>query len=678
MAGGSPGHSRPYPITDALRAEAIVDYPPDGASLPSVLTLTKGQIVYVLEQHESGWWGGHRDGDETSGWFPKSCLRVLEGEEVDGGEGGECDDEQDDDAAGEEESEPEPGMASSHLRLRSSDEQLSADAAAISTSDHRAVATPQGPRTGGARGQQGGVQQQSRGQPQDALRVMEKRVKELQEAVVMERERSTSYSDEVLRLKAELSRKSQDLERERQEQAKGRQDQAKAQEERENIMRSAVDERDKEVRRLQERVQALEAQLTESVATIQQQTLQRSRAEAHPTLPIATLAARSTPEGLSSMPSSISCGLLPPSRMDGRSGSGAAAASAAAPEVVRSASATEASTVAAPSTLAAAAAEGSGGSHKSRIGGGGSTGPTRCEASPRNASPRAATVTREDSVGRAIPAAAGRTASSSVTRRLFASESSSDIHGGSCGAGAGVGAAPSSCAASAPTAVAVAVPASRHPGPPLPSGVGGAQTCANLPRPSPRGVGAAAPAWRTGAAPGTAATSASAMASPRAPAGQARNREVQGERAIQVRALISDIERRSTSQTPAQAGSRTVDPSPHRIGAPMGAAAAPSGASCRMPSCTSRIPTPQEADVERSPTCDESPPSVSYQMSPMARATNAPQRIRPPNVTAAPTAASMAMKGIMGVAAVATPSPESKAASVKDRIRQYPFFASRP
>lgn len=39
------------------------------------LDLRVGDVVYVLEQDETGWWGGHKEGEENTGWFPGSILK---------------------------------------------------------------------------------------------------------------------------------------------------------------------------------------------------------------------------------------------------------------------------------------------------------------------------------------------------------------------------------------------------------------------------------------------------------------------------------------------------------------------------------------------------------------------------------------------------------------------------
>ena len=44
----------------------------------SQLSLTPNEKVIILEQDETGWWGGHKEGqEEKTGWFPGSCVRIL-------------------------------------------------------------------------------------------------------------------------------------------------------------------------------------------------------------------------------------------------------------------------------------------------------------------------------------------------------------------------------------------------------------------------------------------------------------------------------------------------------------------------------------------------------------------------------------------------------------------------
>ena len=42
------------------------------------LTLKVNDIVIVLEKDETGWWGGQKEGDTETGWFPGSCVREIE------------------------------------------------------------------------------------------------------------------------------------------------------------------------------------------------------------------------------------------------------------------------------------------------------------------------------------------------------------------------------------------------------------------------------------------------------------------------------------------------------------------------------------------------------------------------------------------------------------------------
>merc|ERR1740117_1511591 len=38
------------------------------------LDLSLGQIVHVLEQDSTGWWGGYKEGEDNTGWFPGMCV----------------------------------------------------------------------------------------------------------------------------------------------------------------------------------------------------------------------------------------------------------------------------------------------------------------------------------------------------------------------------------------------------------------------------------------------------------------------------------------------------------------------------------------------------------------------------------------------------------------------------
>lgn len=50
----------------------------------SQLSLKVNEIVIILEQDETGWWGGHLEGKEMkTGWFPGSCVRITPSEKPD-------------------------------------------------------------------------------------------------------------------------------------------------------------------------------------------------------------------------------------------------------------------------------------------------------------------------------------------------------------------------------------------------------------------------------------------------------------------------------------------------------------------------------------------------------------------------------------------------------------------
>jgi len=176
---------RPYqhPISDAMRAEVIVapEYPPGRGpdDCPSVLRLVKGDIVYVLEKHESGWWGGHKEGDEATGWFPGSvAMEKPLGDSVDY----DGDDE------------------NSRALER----------------DHRAVASPQGSH----RARQGANEQQEK--LVQELAAEHNKVKELENAVALEREFKEKFSEDVRRLEAEISRVRTERDGEKQERERER------------------------------------------------------------------------------------------------------------------------------------------------------------------------------------------------------------------------------------------------------------------------------------------------------------------------------------------------------------------------------------------------------------------------------------------------------------------------
>jgi len=67
-----------YPIADAVQARVVKDYIPDGEYSESQLVLSQGDVVWVLERHNSGWWGGHKEGEDLTGWFPEALVRLID------------------------------------------------------------------------------------------------------------------------------------------------------------------------------------------------------------------------------------------------------------------------------------------------------------------------------------------------------------------------------------------------------------------------------------------------------------------------------------------------------------------------------------------------------------------------------------------------------------------------
>lgn len=66
-----------------IKVVAIRDHP---AGDESQLALKVGDIVSVIEQDESGWWGGHKKGEEFTGWFPGTAVRRLAEEKLEVGD----------------------------------------------------------------------------------------------------------------------------------------------------------------------------------------------------------------------------------------------------------------------------------------------------------------------------------------------------------------------------------------------------------------------------------------------------------------------------------------------------------------------------------------------------------------------------------------------------------------
>merc|ERR1740121_910157 len=50
---------------------------PHHATDHTQIELKVNDIVYVLEQDETGWGGGFKEGEDQTGWFPGSCVRPV-------------------------------------------------------------------------------------------------------------------------------------------------------------------------------------------------------------------------------------------------------------------------------------------------------------------------------------------------------------------------------------------------------------------------------------------------------------------------------------------------------------------------------------------------------------------------------------------------------------------------
>lgn len=76
---GEPGASLwVHPIAGAIRTEVVADFEPQDDAEAGQLSLKVGEIVYVLDRHESSWWGGHKEGDDLTGWFPSSAVQPTD------------------------------------------------------------------------------------------------------------------------------------------------------------------------------------------------------------------------------------------------------------------------------------------------------------------------------------------------------------------------------------------------------------------------------------------------------------------------------------------------------------------------------------------------------------------------------------------------------------------------
>lgn len=220
----SKGLPRSFPIHDTIRAEVIMSpvYPQGQGPEDdhSVLRLNKGDIVYVLEQHPSGWWGGHKEGDEVTGWFPGSIAQPTAGDsrEYDG------DDEN-----------------SRAFELHTP----------ITTSDHRAVASPQKSRQ---------YEQTQIKRLTEELALERKLVKDLESSVAAERDKKEELAEKVRRLEADSSRlrKERDVERKLSAEERKREERKEAEAQTQAATVALMQE---DLKRKDEMIQQLQAQL---------------------------------------------------------------------------------------------------------------------------------------------------------------------------------------------------------------------------------------------------------------------------------------------------------------------------------------------------------------------------------------------------------------------------------
>lgn len=83
LGRGSVGAGVPNPcarLVGPMRVEAFSVFEPSGLDKANQLALKPGDVVVVLEQDSSGWWGGYKEGDLATGWFPAVAVRPLHGD----------------------------------------------------------------------------------------------------------------------------------------------------------------------------------------------------------------------------------------------------------------------------------------------------------------------------------------------------------------------------------------------------------------------------------------------------------------------------------------------------------------------------------------------------------------------------------------------------------------------
>mmetsp|Transcript_12292 Transcript_12292/g.28759 ORF Transcript_12292/g.28759 Transcript_12292/m.28759 type:complete len:564 (-) Transcript_12292:122-1813(-) len=533
--GARPGD---YPIAAASRAKVLIDYKPEGEYRDGQLALSAGDVVYVHQKHQSGWWGGHKAGSNLTGWFPATIVETL-------GLIGENEDDQ---------LSPVADAKSPRSTCASTSTPLAALRSPLVTVDKRAVASPQAARIS-PKGSTGSAATSDLLQTQRAslakdLEVEQIASKELRGQLLAAREHSVKCTATVEHLQAEMAEV-------RAENGKFRDQVEFFHSEFENFKQAAkveVEVERQRSRQLQERCEAQEAQIRALEAALKDVTTQ----------------ARSQ---------------TPVSRTE----------------------------------LAKAAAD---------------------RASPRLATREAVRCDsrgREDAKKHTMAASLeSRSASSSLPRRLFAAGSTSeDMHQQAGAQLTHLSTLPARYIAASNTP-SHAFSSQMHSGAP--------------PRPTPRGQGtpsgaqlAPAQTWTGRAhyvnAQQPASSPAHVQTGSASPRHAWRAQEATpADRMPAVRALVSEFERRSTSQTPGVPGPRSVDPSPSRRAVCTGPQTPSAAARVHSASASARRPSPRMVEAEPA----ESPPSEDHSsapfiigMSPMQR-TIAAARISPAGTAQSP------------------------------------------
>jgi len=57
--------------------EAVRSFSPVGQDCSGQLALMEGDRLRVLEKDASGWWAGHKEGENVTGWFPGDAVRIV-------------------------------------------------------------------------------------------------------------------------------------------------------------------------------------------------------------------------------------------------------------------------------------------------------------------------------------------------------------------------------------------------------------------------------------------------------------------------------------------------------------------------------------------------------------------------------------------------------------------------